>query len=161
MSPADLSAHVAVLAPDYEQVSCESVWAAPSNARFRWPVSDSAGVAASPRAGIRASVPLRAVLQRFTMQPVRVKRKLVAVAELRRETELERGTRTGLMIPVDVTPICAALGAETATPVPCCTWLQPHLRCKAGLHDPMSHRIESRLSGSTDIAWLPCAGKCC
>ena len=80
MSPADLSAYVAVLAPDYEQVSCESVWAALSNARFRWPVSDDAGVAVFPRAGIWMSVPLRAVLYRFTMQPVRVKRKLVARA---------------------------------------------------------------------------------
>ena len=80
MSPADLSARVAALAPDYEQVSCESVWAAPSNARFRWPVSEDAGVSVFPRAGLWASVPPRAVLQGFTMQPVRVKRKLVAGA---------------------------------------------------------------------------------
>ena len=98
MSPADLSAHVAALAPDYEQVSCESVWAAPSNARFRWPVSEDAGVAACPCAGIWASVPPRAVLQGFTMQPVRVERKLIAVADLRRETEPERETHTGVLM---------------------------------------------------------------
>ena len=32
------------------------------------------------------------------------------------------------------------------------------LRCKAGLHDPLPQRIESRLSDSADIARPPCAG---
>ena len=46
MSPADLSEQAAESAPDYEAVSVEMVWAPPAAARFRWPVSEEAGVAA-------------------------------------------------------------------------------------------------------------------